>query len=455
MNAPRLCPLAALWILLIASVGAAQPQPTPSATPPLIADCFVYFSSDVPKPIPDNSSVDSHLTLPSIGALSDINVIALFGQHPFVQDLEFHLISPRGTDVIIVKRGCAESRDFDLSLDDQAETGIPCPPTDMSPHQPDQPLSTFVGQSSGGVWTLRIFDRDPHDAGLVESWGLQVCVAATPPPTITSPTLTPTRTPTKTRTNTRGPSRTPTNSPTPAFSRTRTFSATITMTPTATPSQRPSPTPTPSPTISGTITLTPTVTPTATATCVAFSCPGDCNCDGEVTVDEILRGVIIALGTGRYDRCPAMDRNGDGEVTIDEIIAGVGHALGSCEASTPVPTPAATPAGDLGFARVTIHVSDVSSPSGSPIGGATVTFSRRAGGGFQHGPRAYSGSASSDLRGIAQFDIFLHDTDEVTFGAAAVGFLSGKLVFGGSLGFGGNEVYNSDRSFEIKLQSVG
>jgi hypothetical protein len=69
----------------------------------------------------------------------------------------------------------------------------------------------------------------------------------------------------------------------------------------------------------------------------------DCNGDGRVTVDELVRGVAIALRQSAADDCPAIDRDGDGAVTVDELVAAVGDALRGCP---PVigPTPTATPA---------------------------------------------------------------------------------------------------------------
>jgi uncharacterized delta-60 repeat protein len=69
-------------------------------------------------------------------------------------------------------------------------------------------------------------------------------------------------------------------------------------------------------------------------------CGGDCSGDGEVTVNELVLSVNIALGTASVDRCPASDSNNDGEVTINELIAGVRNALNGCPAA--VPTVAAT-----------------------------------------------------------------------------------------------------------------
>ncbi|OFV91254.1 MAG: hypothetical protein A3J75_05565 [Acidobacteria bacterium RBG_16_68_9] len=44
---------------------------------------------------------------------------------------------------------------------------------------------------------------------------------------------------------------------------------------------------------------------------------GDCGGEGRVTVDELVKGVNIALGNMPLDRCPRFDANGNGRVTID------------------------------------------------------------------------------------------------------------------------------------------
>lgn len=79
-------------------------------------------------------------------------------------------------------------------------------------------------------------------------------------------------------------------------------------------------------------TPTPTPTPTVTPTPISVICPGNCNGDTEVTVDEILAGVSIAQGLQSLEICPQFDANGDGEVTIDDILAAVGAALNGCPA---------------------------------------------------------------------------------------------------------------------------
>ena len=54
---------------------------------------------------------------------------------------------------------------------------------------------------------------------------------------------------------------------------------------------------------------------------------GDCNRNGQVVIDELIRGVNIALGGAPVSECVPFDRVADGRVTVDELVRGVGNAL--------------------------------------------------------------------------------------------------------------------------------
>jgi hypothetical protein len=60
------------------------------------------------------------------------------------------------------------------------------------------------------------------------------------------------------------------------------------------------------------------------------ACPGNCNADPQVTIDEILTMVNIALGNAPLLDCEAADSNHDGHVTVDEILSAVNNALNGC-----------------------------------------------------------------------------------------------------------------------------
>jgi DNA-binding beta-propeller fold protein YncE len=73
------------------------------------------------------------------------------------------------------------------------------------------------------------------------------------------------------------------------------------------------------------------VFPTPTPAPVA--CTGDCNGNHQVSVNELIIGVNIALGNQSVSACRAFDPNGDGQVVVTELIRAVGFALNGCPAA--------------------------------------------------------------------------------------------------------------------------
>ncbi|HUL98620.1 MAG TPA: hypothetical protein VLU24_04160, partial [Mycobacterium sp.] len=64
-------------------------------------------------------------------------------------------------------------------------------------------------------------------------------------------------------------------------------------------------------------------------------CLMDCNKNNQVTVDDLVIGISIALGLDRLEHCPVADANGDGLVTVDELVSAVRAALYGCYMSIP------------------------------------------------------------------------------------------------------------------------
>lgn len=75
----------------------------------------------------------------------------------------------------------------------------------------------------------------------------------------------------------------------------------------------------------------------------ASSCPGDCDADGAATVDELVRGVAIALGNREIASCGPMDADEDGTVTVADLVRAVRSALCGCSGVCATPTVSATP----------------------------------------------------------------------------------------------------------------
>jgi len=88
----------------------------------------------------------------------------------------------------------------------------------------------------------------------------------------------------------------------------------------------------PTPMATETVTAAP-VTPTSAVTPtipVAVDCAGDCNRSGEVTINELLTGVGIALGSRPLSSCAVFDCASTGHVEVSCLIAAVNSALRGC-----------------------------------------------------------------------------------------------------------------------------
>jgi hypothetical protein len=109
-----------------------------------------------------------------------------------------------------------------------------------------------------------------------------------------------------------------TRAPTPTSTATPTVTPTPSETPTATATDTPSETPT------ATLTSTPSLSPTRPP------CSGDCNGDGQATVDELMTCVSIALGTTPASSCTAADKNGDGRISVNELVMSVHSTVSGC-----------------------------------------------------------------------------------------------------------------------------
>jgi Metallo-peptidase family M12B Reprolysin-like/Proprotein convertase P-domain len=154
--------------------------------------CTTFTSTDVPVVIPASGTptVTSTITIPvSSGVtITDLNVVGLAGNHTFTSDLTVSIKSPANSTVILFDRVCDDGIpevDFNLNLDDESTSTIPCNLGGGITVKPVHLLSAFDGQSSNGVWTLTIKDNYTVDGGSLNGWGLNICRSVATPITYT------------------------------------------------------------------------------------------------------------------------------------------------------------------------------------------------------------------------------------------------------------------------------
>ena len=114
----------------------------------------------------------------------------------------------------------------------------------------------------------------------------------------------------------------------------------------------------------------------------AQDCRGDCNGNGVVSVEELVRLVNIALGGAAVTSCPPGDQNGDGQITIDELVAAVRALLENCSPTatatatatdTQTATFTATPTGPTATPTATVQTTTPTTTRSGPTATATET----------------------------------------------------------------------------------
>ncbi len=97
-------------------------------------------------------------------------------------------------------------------------------------------------------------------------------------------------------------------------------------------------------------------------------CVGDCNSDERVTVDELVLGVNVALGSANVSICTLLDANADDRVSVNELVAAVDKSLGGCAYRSPTPTKTVT-----ATAKATATATATTKATATRVVGATAT----------------------------------------------------------------------------------
>jgi serine protease len=139
--------------------------------------CSAYHSTDVPKAITDNTTVESTLAVPGSFAVGDVNVTNFRIQHTYDADLTVHLVSPSNSAVELFSDVGGSGDNFDgTRFDDSAGQSIVDGSAPfVGAYRPEGVLATLNGQPGNGTWRLRVADNYVGDRGQVLGWSLEIC----------------------------------------------------------------------------------------------------------------------------------------------------------------------------------------------------------------------------------------------------------------------------------------
>ncbi len=145
--------------------------------------CTETVAEDNPQSIPDNdlSGIVSQIEITENEVVERLRVHISDLEHTFLGDLEISLESPSGTVVELLSGACNGSENMEnLIFDDNGgviECQFPPAPGLTGEIQPLQPLSEFTGESTQGIWKLKVVDSWDEDTGVLNEWSLEICTS--------------------------------------------------------------------------------------------------------------------------------------------------------------------------------------------------------------------------------------------------------------------------------------
>jgi subtilisin-like proprotein convertase family protein len=126
----------------------------------------VYAATDCPKPVADNTTVYSYITVADDVCIGDIDV-AVDITHTYIGDLIVELTSPAGTVISLHNRTGSGADNIVTTYDDEGGGTLPA-----------ASLSGLDGERTAGQWRLRVSDAANTDTGTLNGWSLRIAQSA-------------------------------------------------------------------------------------------------------------------------------------------------------------------------------------------------------------------------------------------------------------------------------------
>lgn len=144
-----------------------------------------YSSSNRRFFVPDGNSagITDSIYVSGTGIVNDLKIYLMMS-HSYTQDLILTLTSPAGVTINLLNANGGNSNDIMTIFSDDADSSASygfslMPVLGISPSfspsvRPNQPLSSFSGQSRNGWWKLKCVDQAGGDVGYVHGWGINL-----------------------------------------------------------------------------------------------------------------------------------------------------------------------------------------------------------------------------------------------------------------------------------------
>ena len=141
--------------------------------------CSELFATDTPLVLPTSGTptTTSTINYAGFGTVNAISISNIDINHSYISDLRIKLISPSGTEVVLLDGICGSSDDLYLGLEDNGITPFNCPATDNLLYAPNELFSNLINEEANGDWILSVKDKYNYDGGSLNGWTLNLCTA--------------------------------------------------------------------------------------------------------------------------------------------------------------------------------------------------------------------------------------------------------------------------------------
>ena len=141
--------------------------------------CTETPAVDLPQDIPDDDlgGIVSEIEITEDLLVEKLRVHINDLEHTYLGDLDIALESPSGKVVELLSGACNGSENIVNAIFDDSGVEIECQfnPGITGVVRPFQPLSEFSGESTRGIWKLRVVDSWEDDFGTLNDWSLEIC----------------------------------------------------------------------------------------------------------------------------------------------------------------------------------------------------------------------------------------------------------------------------------------
>lgn len=141
--------------------------------------CSETPAVDLPQDIPDEDlgGIVSEIEITEDLLVERLRVHINDLEHTYLGDLDISLESPSGTVVELLSGACNGSENIVNAIFDDSGVEVECQfnPGITGVVRPFQSLSEFTGESTRGIWKLRVVDSWEDDFGTLNDWSLEIC----------------------------------------------------------------------------------------------------------------------------------------------------------------------------------------------------------------------------------------------------------------------------------------